>query len=78
MTPNEFLRRADEIRETRELNSWQQGDLNLYCRIVQRSGRVLPIDEYYLTIVGVPPRGYLRKLVPRVGKKITAKQPSLF
>ena len=62
MTPDEYCQRVDQILVERAhtLKEHQVYDLLLYKRIVRNTG-VKPIDEYYLTIVGVPHSGYLKR-----------------
>ena len=82
MTPDEFCTRVDEILVEREhtLKEHQVYNLHLYKKIVQRTG-VRPIDEYYLTIVGVPTRGFLKRYpfgMPKKKVKKPAVQENLF
>jgi hypothetical protein len=75
VTVDDWLAAADRVEATRELSSWQRADLALYRTVVRRQGRVMELDEYYLTIVGVPPRGYVVMLKPRPKR---AEQARLF
>ena len=80
MTVDEFCAAIDWILVEREhtLKEFQVYDCHLYKNIVRRAGRVTELDEYYLTFVGVPYNGPVKKPVVRVGKKMNAKQESLF
>lgn len=80
MTVDEFCQRCDEILVEREatLKIWQVYDIRLYKRLVKEKGVVLPLDEYYLTFVGVPYTGRVTRPVKRVGAKMNAKPQKLF
>lgn len=54
MTPEEYLEKADKILETRRLQTHQYWDLIHTVEQVQKRGRSLPTDDFYLEIVGVP------------------------
>ena len=78
MTVAEFIKRADEVAQTRDLKEWQVADLQAYKRIVMNAQKVTSLDEYYLTIVGVPWRGLVMKKWPTKVQVKKAEQASLF
>jgi hypothetical protein len=80
MSVDEFCQVIDRILVERAhtLKEFQVFDCRLYKDIVRRAGRVTELDEYYLTFVGVPPTGYLKRPVKRVGAKMNAKPQRLF
>ena len=80
MTVDEFCKRADEILIERDylLKEWQVADIELYKRVVRRQGRVMEIDEYYLSFVGLPSSGKVVKPRKPIGERIIAKQGGLF
>lgn len=80
MTVDEFCAAIDRILVERAhtLKEFQVFDCRLYKEIVRRQGRVMELDEYYLTFVGVPYQGKVAKPVKRFGARINAKPQSLF
>jgi hypothetical protein len=87
MTPDEFIQRTYEIEVEREatLKPHQLGDLRTYRKVVRREGKVTSLDEYFLTIIGVPMYGYFGPTPPRrPGSRkekpipVPEKQESLF
>lgn len=77
MTVEEFISRSRVVEETRELRPHEFGDLRILRRSVQKHGNVAPIEEYLLSIIGVPQHGYLVKLRPKPVVK-RAQQQTLF
>ena len=72
MTPEEYRDQAQRILHTRNLKQWQDQDLRHSIRLVEKRGRVLATDEYYLEIVGIPCTG------PRIMHRRKPQQGSLF
>ncbi len=72
MTPDEYRGVAMKLLHSRNLKQWQRQDLEFSIRLVERRGKVLATDEYYLDIVGVPCTG------PWITHKRKPSQGSLF